>query len=60
MKIKETFVIVVTRTRAVTEQYYDEILEDVSGDLENTKQHLTNILEKEGFKGEFISETVGA
>lgn len=61
MKITETYVIKVTRTKEVIEQVYDEALGDTIGDLENSKKHITDILEKEGFKvneGGFISAKV--
>ena len=61
MKIKETFVIKVTRTREVIEQCHDEVFADVKGDLENSKQHIVSVLEREGFKvneGGFISANV--
>ena len=61
MKIKETFVIKVTRTREVIEQCHDEVFEDVKGDIENSKKHIASVLEKEGFKvseGGFISANV--
>lgn len=61
MKVKETFVIKVTRTTECIEQCYDETLDSVNYNLEDTKQHIVDVLEEQGFKvseGGFISANV--